>query len=165
MNRVDQLRQRMRAARARLDRIPATGPGELGGPVLEEIDHAEGSLVARIQIRIAGLAWGAPGRARKLVGVGAVLVTLALIVFGVEHFLHPTVLPGVPMVGGNVALANGVAYYVTEQGTVALDASDGKQLWSAPLSPGAKIYSGAAIAGHRLVVNDYGSIQVFLLPG
>jgi len=75
-----------------------------------------------------------------------------------------TLLPGVPMVGGNVALANGVAYYVTEQGTVALDATTGTQLWSAPLSPGAKIYSGVAIAGHRVVVNDYGSIQVFRLP-
>ncbi len=32
MNRVDQLRQRVRAARARLDRIRATGPGELGAP-------------------------------------------------------------------------------------------------------------------------------------
>jgi len=74
------------------------------------------------------------------------------------------VLPGVPMVGGNVALANGVAYYVTEPGAVALDTTNGKQLWSAPLSPGAKIYSGAAVAGHRLVVNDYGSIQVFRLP-
>ncbi|MBK5306600.1 MAG: PQQ-binding-like beta-propeller repeat protein [Frankiaceae bacterium] len=74
------------------------------------------------------------------------------------------VLPGVPMTGGNVALANGVAYYVTEQGAVALDAADGTQLWSAPFSQGAKIYSGAAVAGHRLVVNDMGSIQVFRLP-
>jgi outer membrane protein assembly factor BamB len=74
------------------------------------------------------------------------------------------VLPGVPMTGGNVALANGVAYYVTEQGTVALDTADGSQLWSAPFSPGAKIYSGAAVAGHRVVVNDHGSIQVFRLP-
>jgi hypothetical protein len=32
MNRVDQLRQRVLAARARLDRVPATGPGELGAP-------------------------------------------------------------------------------------------------------------------------------------
>ncbi|MDP9182625.1 MAG: PQQ-binding-like beta-propeller repeat protein [Actinomycetota bacterium] len=75
-----------------------------------------------------------------------------------------TVLPGVPMTGGNVALANGVAYYVTEPGAVALDTSNGSQLWSAPFSPGAKIYSAVAIAGHRLVVNDYGSIQVFRLP-
>jgi outer membrane protein assembly factor BamB len=73
------------------------------------------------------------------------------------------VLPGVPMTGGNVALANGVAYYVTESGAIALDPTDGSQLWSAPFSQGAKIYSGTAIAGHRLVVNDHGSIQVFHL--
>ena len=40
----------------------------------------------------------------------------------------------------------------------------GTQLWSAPFSQGAKIYSGTAVAGHRLVVNDHGSIQVFRLP-
>ena len=74
-----------------------------------------------------------------------------------------TALPGVPTTGGNVALANGVAYYVTEPGAVALDTSTGAQLWSAPFSPGAKIGSAVAIAGHRLVVNDYGSIQVFKL--
>lgn len=32
MNRSDQLRQRLQAAWARLERIPATGPGELGAP-------------------------------------------------------------------------------------------------------------------------------------
>lgn len=32
MNRSDQLRQRLQAASARLERIPATGPGELGAP-------------------------------------------------------------------------------------------------------------------------------------
>jgi uncharacterized membrane protein len=32
-----------------------------------------------------------------LVGVGRVFVTLAVILFGVEHFLHPTLLPGVPL--------------------------------------------------------------------
>jgi hypothetical protein len=32
MNSVDQLRQRVLAARERLHRIPATGPGELGAP-------------------------------------------------------------------------------------------------------------------------------------
>jgi len=37
-----------------------------------------------------------PG-ARRLIAVGAVFVTAALIVFGVEHFLHPTGLPGVPL--------------------------------------------------------------------
>lgn len=32
MNRIDQFHQRLRAARERLHRIPATGPGELGAP-------------------------------------------------------------------------------------------------------------------------------------
>jgi outer membrane protein assembly factor BamB len=73
------------------------------------------------------------------------------------------VLPGVPMTGGNITLANGVLYYVTEQGAVALDSRDGARLWGAPFSQGAKIYSGTAVAGHRLVVNDHGSIQVFAL--
>ena len=38
-----------------------------------------------------------PG-ARRLIVVGTVFVTAAMIVFGVEHFLHPTGLPGVPLV-------------------------------------------------------------------
>jgi len=46
---------------------------------------------------LAGYAWDARGRGRKLAAVGAVFVTLALIVFGVEHFLHATGLPGVPL--------------------------------------------------------------------
>ncbi|HZR56675.1 MAG TPA: hypothetical protein VFA74_07370 [Terriglobales bacterium] len=32
-----------------------------------------------------------------LINVGRVLITMALIVFGIEHFLHPTGLPGVPL--------------------------------------------------------------------
>jgi uncharacterized membrane protein len=32
-----------------------------------------------------------------LINVGRVCVTLALIMFGIEHFLHPTGLPGVPL--------------------------------------------------------------------
>jgi len=46
---------------------------------------------------LAGYAWDARGRGRKLAAVGAVFVALALIVFGVEHFLHATGLPGVPL--------------------------------------------------------------------
>jgi uncharacterized membrane protein len=38
-----------------------------------------------------------PG-AKRLIAVGGVFVTAAMIVFGVEHFLHPTGLPGVPLV-------------------------------------------------------------------
>jgi uncharacterized membrane protein len=40
--------------------------------------------------------WSAE-RNRILIAVGRVLVTLALVLFGVEHFLHPTALPGVPL--------------------------------------------------------------------
>lgn len=44
----------------------------------------------------AGDGW--PGRAKStLVTVGRVFVTMAVIVFGIEHFLHATGLPGVPL--------------------------------------------------------------------
>jgi uncharacterized membrane protein len=48
---------------------------------------------------LAGAAMeGERGRGKTaLMTVGRVFVTLALIVFGVEHFLHPTGLPGVPL--------------------------------------------------------------------
>jgi uncharacterized membrane protein len=41
-------------------------------------------------------AWRGKGKS-ALITVGRVFVTLALIVFGIEHFLHPTGLPGVPL--------------------------------------------------------------------
>lgn len=40
--------------------------------------------------------WGEPVR-RTLLRLGRFWVTLALVVFGVQHFFHPTVLPGVPL--------------------------------------------------------------------
>jgi uncharacterized membrane protein len=49
---------------------------------------------------LAGVAadgWGERGRG-ILITVGRVPVTLALIVFGIEHFVYPTGLPGVPLV-------------------------------------------------------------------
>lgn len=48
---------------------------------------------------IAGTAMAGWRREGKniLVNVGRVLITLALIFFGIEHFLHPTALPGVPL--------------------------------------------------------------------
>ena len=49
---------------------------------------------------LAGMAmdgWRRPGR-DTLIIVGRLLIALAAIVFGIEHFLHPTVLPGVPLV-------------------------------------------------------------------
>jgi uncharacterized membrane protein len=49
---------------------------------------------------LAGMAmdgWRRQGR-NILVTVGRVFVVAAMLVFGIEHFLHPTVLPGVPLV-------------------------------------------------------------------
>jgi uncharacterized membrane protein len=48
---------------------------------------------------LAGIAkdgWRGPVRS-TLINVGRVLITLALIFFAVQHFLHPTGLPGVPL--------------------------------------------------------------------
>jgi uncharacterized membrane protein len=49
---------------------------------------------------LAGLAmdgWRRHGRS-TLVAVGGAFVVTAMLVFGIEHFLHPTLLPGVPLV-------------------------------------------------------------------
>jgi len=47
---------------------------------------------------LAGLAMErGRGEGRALVVVGRVLVTITVILFGVEHFLHPTGMPGVPL--------------------------------------------------------------------
>ena len=40
--------------------------------------------------------WRGPART-TLITVGRILITLAVIVFGIEHFLHPMGLPGVPL--------------------------------------------------------------------
>jgi polyvinyl alcohol dehydrogenase (cytochrome) len=73
-------------------------------------------------------------------------------------------LTGVPTKGGNVALANGVVYYVDEPAARAWDATTGKPLWISSPSPGASIGSGIAIAGHHVVVNHYGKIAAYRLP-
>ncbi|HYL92630.1 MAG TPA: hypothetical protein VEW69_05680 [Alphaproteobacteria bacterium] len=41
-------------------------------------------------------AWRRPFKS-TLINVGRVLITMALMFFGIEHFLHPTGLPGVPL--------------------------------------------------------------------
>ena len=41
--------------------------------------------------------WRAPAKT-TLITVGRILIAIAAIVFGIEHFLHPTGLPGVPLV-------------------------------------------------------------------
>jgi hypothetical protein len=40
--------------------------------------------------------WRGPAKS-TLITVGRVLIAIAAIVFGIEHFLHPTGLPGVPL--------------------------------------------------------------------
>jgi len=48
---------------------------------------------------LAGVAWtGVNDRLKyALITVGRVLITIAIIFYGVQHFLHPTLLPGVPL--------------------------------------------------------------------
>jgi polyvinyl alcohol dehydrogenase (cytochrome) len=82
---------------------------------------------------------------------------------GTERWRAP--LTGVPMKGGNVALANGVVYYTDEPGAKAWNAATGEQLWTSPFTPGASIGSGIAVAGHHIVVNHYGRIAAYRLPG
>ncbi len=40
--------------------------------------------------------WSAPTK-RMLITVGRILIAITAIVFGIEHFLHPLALPGVPL--------------------------------------------------------------------
>jgi uncharacterized membrane protein len=56
------------------------------------------------EMSFGGAAWILAGNAMKpgqgkstLITVGRVFITMALIFFGIEHFLHPTGLPGVPL--------------------------------------------------------------------
>jgi len=81
---------------------------------------------------------------------------------GTELWRSP--LTGVPTKGGNVALANGVVYYVDEPAVRAWDAKTGQPLWISPPSPGATIGSGVAVAGHYVVANHYGKIAAYRLP-
>ena len=61
--------------------------------VIREISFGGGSWV------LAGIAMGGydDARRRSLIAVGRVLIAIAAIVFGVQHFLHPLGLPGVPL--------------------------------------------------------------------
>jgi outer membrane protein assembly factor BamB len=73
-------------------------------------------------------------------------------------------LTGVPTKGGNVALANGVVYYVDEPAIKAWNSTTGQPLWISRPQPGASIGSGVAIAGHYVVANHYGTIAAYRLP-
>ena len=73
-------------------------PGALANPrdrfswtfVLREMSFAGGGWT------LAGNAMHGPGKS-KLITVGRVLIGIAAIFFGVEHFLHPLACPGVPL--------------------------------------------------------------------
>ena len=79
---------------------------------------------------------------------------------GTERWHAP--LTGLPMKGGNVALANGVVYYVDEPAVKAWNATSGRQLW-AGYFPAGSIGSGVAVAGHHVIVNHYGRIAAYRL--
>ena len=57
--------------------------------VFREMSFGGGGFV------LAGIALG--GRGKSLITLGRVLIAVTAIFFGVEHFLHPLALPGVPL--------------------------------------------------------------------
>src|ERR1035438_8331657 len=61
--------------------------------VIREMSFGGGGWV------LAGIAMGGNdhGQRKTLIAVGRVLIAIAAIVFGVQHFLHPLGLPGVPL--------------------------------------------------------------------
>jgi len=59
--------------------------------VFREMAFGGGGLV------LAGIAMGCDGQGKSLINVGRVLIAIAAILFGVQHFLHPLGLPGVPL--------------------------------------------------------------------
>ena len=70
----------------------STGGRILWTIVIRETSFGGGGLV------LAGTAMaGLRGRGRGLIIVGRVLIAIAAIFFGIQHFLHPLGLPGVPL--------------------------------------------------------------------
>ncbi len=59
--------------------------------VIREMSFGGGGLV------LAGIAFGRLRRGNFLITVGRVLIAIAAIFFGVQHFLHPLGVPGVPL--------------------------------------------------------------------
>jgi uncharacterized membrane protein len=77
-------------------------PGALRDPhnrILSTIVFRESSFggAGWILAATATNGWRGPAKI-TLITVGRILISLAAIVFGIEHFLHPTGLPGVPLV-------------------------------------------------------------------
>lgn len=68
----------------------------------------------------AGNGWHRPATS-WLIAVGRVCITAAVIVFGIEHFLHPTGLPGVPLV-------KQMPTWIPEGGRVLIDVVTGAAL-------------------------------------
>jgi polyvinyl alcohol dehydrogenase (cytochrome) len=75
-----------------------------------------------------------------------------------------TPLTGIPMKGGNVAVANGVVYYVDEPALKAFSAATGKLLWLSQAEPSYTAGSGVAVAGNNVIANHYGKIAAYRLP-
>jgi polyvinyl alcohol dehydrogenase (cytochrome) len=75
-----------------------------------------------------------------------------------------TPLTGIPMKGGNVAVANGVVYYVDEPALKAFSAATGRLLWVSQPEPSYTAGSGVAVAGHTVIANHYGKIAAYRLP-
>jgi len=76
-------------------------PGALARPgrIIWTIVFREMSFGGAGWILAANAKDGWRGQARStLIIIGRILIALAAILFGVEHFLHPTGLPGVPLV-------------------------------------------------------------------
>ncbi len=59
--------------------------------VFREMSFGGGGLV------LAGIAMGCDGQSKSLITVGRVLIAITAIFFGIQHFLHPLGLPGVPL--------------------------------------------------------------------
>lgn len=69
-----------------------TGDRIIWTVVIRELSFGGGGLV------LAGVAWGQlRGKGNTLIIVGRVLIAIAAIFFGVQHFLHPLGAPGVPL--------------------------------------------------------------------
>jgi uncharacterized membrane protein len=75
------------------------------GALRQPSDRIIWTIVFR-EMSFGGAAWILAGEAaerwrgpvgNRLIGVGRVFVTMALVVFGIEHFLYATGLPGVPL--------------------------------------------------------------------